>query len=46
VQRGSNSPAYRAIGQKPVHRDAFSFSQKEVNDMVQHLLNDLRPAKK
>jgi len=42
VQRGSNNPAYRAIGEKPVHRDAFSFSQSEVNGMVHHLLKDLR----
>ena len=46
VQRGSNRPAYRAVGEKPVHRDAFSFSQHEVNDMVHHLLKDLRPGKK
>lgn len=45
AQRGSNRPAYRAIGEKPVHRDAFSFSQHEVNDMVHHLLKDLRPGK-
>jgi hypothetical protein len=43
TQRGSSSPAYRAIGEKPVHRDAFSFSQHEVNDMVHRLLRDLRP---
>jgi hypothetical protein len=42
VRRGSNRPAYRAIGEKPVHRDAFSFSQSEVNGMVHHLLKDLR----
>ena len=42
VQRGSNNPAYRAIAEKPVHRDAFSFSQSEVNGMVHHLLTDLR----
>jgi hypothetical protein len=46
AQRGSNRPAYRAVGEKPVHRDAFSFSQHEVNDMVHHLLKDLRPGKK
>ena len=44
-QRGSKNPAYRAIGEKPVHRDAFSFTQHEVNDMVHHLLKDLRPRK-
>jgi hypothetical protein len=42
VQPGANRPAYRAIGEKPVHRDAFSFSQSEVNGMVRHLLKDLR----
>ena len=46
VQRGSRSPAYRAIGEKPVHSDAFSFTQHEVNDMVHHLLKDLQPGKK
>lgn len=45
VPRGSNTPAYRAIGEKPVHRDAFSFSQHEVNDMVHRLLRDLRSSK-
>lgn len=45
AQRGSNRPAYRAIGEKPVHRDAFSFSQHEVNDMVHHLLKDLHTGK-
>ncbi len=42
VRRESNHPAYRAIGEKPVHRDAFSFSQSEVNELVHHLLKDLR----
>ena len=42
VRRESNHPAYRAIGEKPVHRDAFSFSQSEVNKLVHHLLKDLR----
>lgn len=42
VQPGANRPAYRAIGEKPVHHDAFSFSQSEVNGMVHHLLKDLR----
>jgi len=45
VQRGSRQPAYRAVGEKPVHRDSFSFSQHEVNDMVRRLLRDLRPGK-
>jgi len=46
VKQGSTSPAYRAVGQKPVKSDAFSFSQKEVNGMVQRLLEDLQPGKK
>jgi len=46
VQRESRSPAYRAIGQKPVHHDAFSFTQHEVNDMVNRMLKDLQPSKK
>jgi hypothetical protein len=45
VQRWTDHPAYRAIGEKPVHRDAFSVSQDEVNSLVHHLLKDLRTGK-
>ncbi len=37
---------YRAVGEKPVRRDTFSFSQEEVNGLVHHLLKDLKPLKK
>jgi hypothetical protein len=43
VQRGSNHLAYRAIGQKPVNRSAFSLTQDEINGLVRHLLKDLKP---
>jgi len=36
---------YRAIGQKPVKRDAFSLTQDEINGLVNHLLKDLKPKK-
>jgi hypothetical protein len=36
---------YRAVGEKPVRRDTFSFSQDEVNGLVHHLLKDLKPSK-
>lgn len=42
-QEPSNHLAYRAIGEKPVKRDLLSFSQNEVNDIVHHLLKDLKP---
>ncbi len=45
AQREANRPAYRAIGEKPVQRDAFSLSQSEVNGLVHHLLKDLRAGK-
>jgi hypothetical protein len=46
VQNPSNHLIYRAVGEKPVRRDTFSFSQDEVNGLVHHLLKDLRPSKK
>jgi Domain of unknown function (DUF4136) len=46
VQNPSNHLIYRAIGEKPVRRDTFSFSQDEVNGLVHHLLKDLKPSKK
>jgi hypothetical protein len=45
VQGSTNHLAYRAVGEKPVRRDTFSFSQNEVNDLVGKLLKDLKPAK-
>jgi hypothetical protein len=46
VQNPSNHLVYRAVGEKPVHRNTFSFSQDEVNGLVHHLLKDLTPSKK
>jgi hypothetical protein len=45
-QNPSNHLIYRAVGEKPVRRDTFSFSQDEVNGLVHHLLKDLKPSKK
>jgi Domain of unknown function (DUF4136) len=46
LQNPSNHLIYRAVGEKPVRRDTFSFSQDEVNGLVHHLLRDLKPSKK
>lgn len=46
VQSPANHLVYRAVGEKPVRRDTFSFSQDEVNGLVHHLLKDLKPSKK
>ena len=46
LQNPSNHLIYRAVGEKPVRRDTFSFSQDEVNGLVHHLLKDLKPSKK
>ena len=44
VQQGArNHLAYRAVGEKPVHYDSFSFSQSDVNSIVHKLLGQLRP---
>jgi len=46
VQQPSNHLVYRAVGEKPVKRDLLSFSQNEVNELVRHLLKDLKPHSK
>lgn len=46
VQNPTNHLIYRAVGEKPVRRDTFSFSQDEVNGLVHHLLKDLKSSKK
>jgi hypothetical protein len=46
VQNPANHLVYRAVGEKPVRRDTFSFSQDEVNGLVHHLLKDLKPSRK
>ena len=46
VRNPANHLVYRAVGEKPVRRDTFSFSQDEVNGLVHHLPKDLKPSKK
>jgi hypothetical protein len=46
LQNPSNHLIYRAVGEKPVRRDTFSFSQDEVNGLVHQLLKDLKPSRK
>jgi hypothetical protein len=45
VQQSTRHLAYRAVGEKPVHRDAFSLTQNDINGLVHHLLKDLKPGK-
>jgi len=45
VQNPANHLVYRAVGEKPVRRDTFSFSQDEINGLVHHLLKDLKTSK-
>ena len=45
LQNPSSHLIYRAVGEKPVRRDTFSFSQDEVNGLVHQLLKDLKPKK-
>jgi hypothetical protein len=45
LQASSRHQVYRAVGQKPVRRDTFSLTQDEINDLVHHLLKDLKTHK-
>jgi hypothetical protein len=45
VQAANNHQVYRAIGEKPVRRDAFSLTQDEINELTRHLLKDLKTGK-
>lgn len=45
VQQSTKHLAYRAVGEKPVKRDAFSLTQGDVNGLVHLLLEDLKPHK-
>jgi len=45
VQNPTDHVIYRAVGEKPVRRDTFTFTQDEVNGLVHHLLRDLKPSK-
>jgi hypothetical protein len=45
LQNSTQHLVYRAVGEKPVRRDTFSFSQDEINGLVHHLLKDLKSSK-
>jgi hypothetical protein len=45
VQQGTKHLVYRAVGEKPVRRDAFSLTQDDINSLTHHLLSDLKPGK-
>jgi hypothetical protein len=45
LQNSAHHLVYRAVGEKPVRRDTFSFSQDEINGLVHHLLKDLKTSK-
>jgi hypothetical protein len=45
VQQGTRHLVYRAVGEKPVRRDAFSLTQDDINGLVHHLLKDLKSGK-
>ena len=46
VQRSTKHLVYRAIGEKPVNRKAFSLTQDEIDGLVRHLLKDLKTSRK
>lgn len=45
IQKENRHRVYRAVGAKPVRRDAFSLTQKDINGLVHQLLKDLKPGK-
>jgi hypothetical protein len=45
MQQSTKHLVYRAVGEKPVKRDAFSLTQDEINGLVNHLLKDLKTGK-
>jgi uncharacterized protein DUF4136 len=45
VQQSTKHLVYRAIGEKPVNRNAFSLTQDEIDGLVRHLLKDLKTGK-
>jgi Domain of unknown function (DUF4136) len=45
MQQANKHLVYRAVGEKPVRRDAFSLTQGEINDLTHHLLGDLKAGK-
>lgn len=44
-QQTNRHLVYRAVGEKPVRRDAFSLTQGDINDLTHHLLKDLKAGK-
>ena len=45
IEQTNKHLAYRAVGEKPVRRDAFSLTQDDINGLIHHLLKDLKPGK-
>jgi hypothetical protein len=45
IQRDTKHLVYRAVGEKPVQRDAFSLTQSDINSLTHKLLSDLKPGK-
>jgi Domain of unknown function (DUF4136) len=45
LQQSTKHQVYRAVGEKPVRHDTFSLTQDEINDLVHHLLKDLKVRK-
>lgn len=45
MQKENRHLVYRAVGAKPVRRDSFSLTQKDINGLVHQLLKDLKPGK-
>jgi hypothetical protein len=45
VQAANKHQVYRAIGEKPVRRDAFSLTQGDINGLTHLLLEDLKTGK-
>jgi Domain of unknown function (DUF4136) len=45
TQQANRHLVYRAVGEKPVQRDTFSLTQNEINELVNHLLKDLKVSK-
>lgn len=45
AQQANKHLVYRAIGEKPVRRDAFSLTRDQIHDLTHHLLKDLKAGK-
>ncbi len=45
LQSSTKHLVYRAIGEKPVNRNAFSLTQDDIDGLVHHLLKDLKTGK-